>query len=75
MMRLQRIYPGAQYRPLTRTLTIPAPFAGSLGSGPMPGDQVIAWTNQLLDDLPLGSLTALVGAPYFLLALRHAEDR
>ena len=26
-------------------------------------------------DLPLGSLTALVGAPYFLLALRHAEDR
>ncbi len=51
MMRLQRIYPGAQYRPLTRTLTIPAPFAGSLGSGPMPGDQVIAWTNQLLDDL------------------------
>ncbi|KFJ02609.1 transcription-repair coupling factor [Bifidobacterium thermacidophilum subsp. thermacidophilum] len=51
MMRLQRIYTGAQYRPLTRTLTIPAPFAGSLGSGPMPGDQVIAWTNQLLDDL------------------------
>ena len=51
MMRLQRIYPGAQYRPLTRTLTIPAPFAGSLGSGPMPGDQVIAWTNQLLDDV------------------------
>ena len=51
MMRLQRIYPGAQYRPLTRTLTIPAPFAGSLGSGPMPGDQVIAWANQLLDDL------------------------
>lgn len=51
MMRLQRIYPGAQYRPLTRTLTILAPFAGSLGSGPMPGDQVIAWTNQLLDDL------------------------
>ncbi len=51
MMRLQRIYPGAQYRPLTRTLTIPAPFAGSLDSGPMPGDQVIAWTNQLLDDL------------------------
>ncbi|KFJ06593.1 transcription-repair coupling factor [Bifidobacterium thermophilum] len=51
MMRLQRIYRGSQYRPLTHTLTIPAPFAGSLGSGPMPGDQVIAWTNQLLDDL------------------------
>jgi len=26
-------------------------------------------------DLPLGSLTAVVGAPYFLLALRAAEDR
>ena len=26
-------------------------------------------------DLPLGSLTALVGAPYFLLALRHHEGR
>ncbi|HLA78726.1 MAG TPA: iron ABC transporter permease [Vicinamibacteria bacterium] len=26
-------------------------------------------------DLPLGSLTALVGAPYFLLALRHQEGR
>ena len=51
MMRLQRIYRGSQYRPLIHTLTIPAPFAGSLGSGPMPGDQVIAWTNQLLDDL------------------------
>lgn len=51
MMRLQRIYRGSQYRPLTHTLTIPTPFAGSLGSGPMPGDQVIAWTNQLLDDL------------------------
>lgn len=58
MMRLQRIYPGAQYRPLTRTLTIPAPFAGSLGSGPMPGDQVIAWTNQLLDDLQWKPRTA-----------------
>ena len=26
-------------------------------------------------DLPLGSLTALVGAPYFLVALRGIEDR
>jgi iron complex transport system permease protein len=26
-------------------------------------------------DLPLGSLTAIVGAPYFLIALRGAEDR
>ncbi len=26
-------------------------------------------------ELPLGSLTALVGAPYFLIALRHHEDR
>jgi iron complex transport system permease protein len=26
-------------------------------------------------DLPLGSLTAIVGAPYFLLALRSSEGR
>ena len=26
-------------------------------------------------DLPLGSVTAFVGAPYFLLALRHADAR
>lgn len=50
-MRMARIYPGSQYRPLTKTYTVPTPFAGSLGSGPMPEQAVLAWTEQLLADL------------------------
>ena len=34
-MRMARIYKGIQYRPLTKTYLVPAPFAGSLGSKPM----------------------------------------
>ncbi|MDN6271698.1 MAG: transcription-repair coupling factor, partial [Bifidobacterium crudilactis] len=51
MMRLQRIYSGCQYRPVTHTLLIPAPFAGSLGSSAMDSPAVMAWVSQLLDDL------------------------
>ncbi|MCI2147957.1 MAG: transcription-repair coupling factor [Bifidobacterium crudilactis] len=51
MMRLQRIYSGCQYRPVTHTLLIPAPFAGSLGSSAMDSPAVMTWVNQLLDDL------------------------
>ncbi|WP_162013708.1 transcription-repair coupling factor [Bifidobacterium gallicum] len=50
-MRLSRIYKGLQYRPVTKTLVIPTPFAGSLGSAPMAGDDVVRWTEQLLDDI------------------------
>ena len=50
-MRMARIYKGIQYRPVTQTYVIPTPFAGSLGSGPMSSDEVVGWTNQLLDDL------------------------
>ena len=49
-MRINRIYKGAQYRPLTHTYLIPAPFAGSLGSGPMAGEHVMDWVNDLLND-------------------------
>ncbi|WP_125979787.1 transcription-repair coupling factor [Bifidobacterium goeldii] len=49
-MRINRIYKGAQYRALTHTYTIPAPFAGSLGSGPMSGEMVMDWTADLLND-------------------------
>lgn len=49
-MRINRIYRGAQYRALTHTYTIPAPFAGSLGSGPMSGEMVMDWTSDLLND-------------------------
>ena len=50
-MRMARIYKGIQYRPVTQTYVIPTPFAGSLGSGPMSSDEIVGWTNQLLDDL------------------------
>lgn len=60
-MRMSRIYPGAQYRPVTHMMTIPAPFAGSLGSKPMDSDEVLAWTQQLLDDLSWTAQPALVG--------------
>ena len=50
-MRMSRIYRGFQYRPVTHQLIVPAPFAGSLGSQPMSGDQIMLWLNQLLDDL------------------------
>ncbi|KAA8821665.1 transcription-repair coupling factor [Bifidobacterium vespertilionis] len=49
-MRINRIYKGAQYRPVTHTYLIPTPFAGSLGSGPMSGEQVMDWTSDLLND-------------------------
>ena len=50
-MRMTRIYKGTQYRPVTHQLLVPTPFTGSLGQGPMSSDQVVLWTNQLLDDL------------------------
>lgn len=50
-MRIARIYKGVQYRPVTKTYLIPTPFAGSFGSEPMVSDEVVAWTDQLLDDL------------------------
>ncbi|MBW3087872.1 transcription-repair coupling factor [Bifidobacterium sp. 82T24] len=50
-MRLERIYKGIQYRPVTHTYLIPAPFRGTMGSGAMDSTQVLAWANQLLDDL------------------------
>lgn len=50
-LRMNRIYPGTQYRPVTHQLLIPTPFAGSLGTRAMSGDEVIAWVNQMLDDL------------------------
>lgn len=50
-MRLSRLYRGMQYRPVTHSVLIPAPFAGSLGSGPMDGKAIMAWAEQLLDDL------------------------
>ena len=49
--RMERIYKGCQYRPVTSTLLVPAPFAGSLGSGPMDSGQMVEWVDQLLDDL------------------------
>ena len=49
-MRIERIYKGAQYRPLTETYTIPTPFEGTLGSAPMDPDAVLRWTEQLLND-------------------------
>lgn len=51
LMRMIRIYHGTQYRPVTHTLIIPAPFQGSLGSKPMTTPEVLAWADQLLDDL------------------------
>ncbi|MDD6461410.1 MAG: transcription-repair coupling factor [Bifidobacteriaceae bacterium] len=51
LMRMIRIYHGTQYRPVTHTLIISAPFQGSLGSKPMTTPEVLAWADQLLDDL------------------------
>ena len=50
-MRIERIYHGAQYRPVTRTLLVPAPFGGSFGSKPMDSASVIHWVDVLMDDL------------------------
>ncbi|MFT9243280.1 MAG: transcription-repair coupling factor [Bifidobacterium aquikefiri] len=51
LMRIQRIYRGSQYRPVTHTLLVPAPFAGSLGQQAMDSEQIMVWTAQLIDDL------------------------
>ncbi|MFT9282985.1 transcription-repair coupling factor [Bifidobacterium sp.] len=51
LMRIQRIYRGSQYRPVTHVLLIPAPFAGSLGQPAMDSEQIMAWTEQLMEDL------------------------
>ena len=50
-LRLSRIYRGSRYRPVTHTLLVPAPFAGSMGSKPMRPDEVLGWADQLLKDL------------------------
>ncbi|BDR54447.1 transcription-repair-coupling factor [Bombiscardovia apis] len=49
--RIGRIYKGSRYHPVTQTLQIPAPFAGSLGAKPMDSAEILAWTDELLDDL------------------------
>lgn len=50
-LRMSRIYKGMQYRPLTHSMLIPAPFAGSLGADALDSAQVLLWAVQLLDDL------------------------
>ncbi|MCI1831408.1 MAG: transcription-repair coupling factor [Bifidobacterium sp.] len=50
-LRMGRIYKGSQYRPLTHSMLVPAPFAGSLGSAPMNGDAVVKWAFQLVEDM------------------------
>lgn len=54
-MRISRIYKGSRYRPVTQTLQVPAPFSGGLGSHPMNSTQILAWADQLLDDLAWNS--------------------
>ena len=51
LMRMSRIYKGFQYRPVTHQMIVPTAFAGTLGSGPMPGEQVMDWVSDLLNDL------------------------
>jgi iron complex transport system permease protein len=58
--------------PLSRHL-LPAAFLG--GALLVVVADLAARTINPAFDLPLGSLTALVGAPYFLIALRGVEDR
>ncbi|BDR52865.1 hypothetical protein KIM372_07720 [Bombiscardovia nodaiensis] len=50
-IRIGRIYKGSRYHPVTQTLLVPAPFAGSMGAKPMGSMEILAWTAQLLDDL------------------------
>lgn len=50
-MRLQRIYRGVKYRPLTHTLIIPSPFESSLGTSAMSECEILDWVRQLLEDL------------------------
>lgn len=50
-MRLQRIYRGVNYRPLTHTLIIPSPFESSLGTSAMSEREILDWVRQLLEDL------------------------
>jgi ABC-type Fe3+-siderophore transport system permease subunit len=52
---------------------LPASFLG--GAILVVVADLLARTVSTLFDLPLGSVTALVGAPYFLLALRGQEGR
>jgi iron complex transport system permease protein len=58
--------------PLNRHL-LPAAFLG--GATLVLVADMLSRTISERMDLPLGSLTAVVGAPYFLLALRSAEGR
>ena len=51
LMRMSRIYKGFQYRPVTHQMIIPTPFSGTLGRGAMPGEQVMDWVSDLLNDL------------------------
>lgn len=50
-MRLQRIYRGVKYRPLTHTLIIPSPFESLLGTSAMSEREILDWVRQLLEDL------------------------
>jgi iron complex transport system permease protein len=58
--------------PSSRTL-LPASFVG--GAVLVVAADLLARVVSAQIDLPLGSLTALVGAPYFLVALRGGEGR
>jgi transcription-repair coupling factor (superfamily II helicase) len=50
-MRMMRLYKGSVYRPVTRMLLVPAPFAGGIGGHEMDSQEIIAWTNKVLDNL------------------------
>jgi transcription-repair coupling factor (superfamily II helicase) len=57
-MRLKRLHPRAQYKPASRTLSLPRPVAGQdgrgpvrMGAAPLRDLELLAWCEQLFGQL------------------------
>lgn len=57
-LRLARLYPGSQYRPATRTVLVPAPTTGGVVGKPLVDGALIAWLNELFDQIVAPSSVA-----------------
>ena len=47
-LRLQRLYPGTQVKPVTRTILVPRPRPGTVGAAPIIDGPLVAWAREVI---------------------------
>lgn len=58
-LRINRLYPGTIIKPATRTVIFPRPTTARVGGKPLVGEDLMAWVEQLVDNVDTARPTAV----------------